>query len=114
MCGPGAFVIVKAFAFGARGENKDAYDLYYMIRNYGSDVDDISKHLNPILHEQATLKALQLLRRDFSDPDGLGPRRVAEFLYRTPNDELQADVVGFVRELLGKWGRLGNVVNYCD
>lgn len=100
VCSPGAFVILKALAFGTRGENKDAYDLYYVIRNYGSGGDDVLKHLNPILHEQETQKALQLLRRDFSDPDGLGPRRVAEFLYRAPNDELQADVVGFVRELL--------------
>ena len=102
VCGPGAFVVLKALAFGTRGENKDAYDLYYVIRNYGSGVDDVLKHLNPILHEQETQNALQILRRDFSDPDGVGPRRVAEFLYRSPNDELQADVAGFVRELLRK------------
>jgi len=102
VCGPGAFIILKALAFGTRGENKDAYDLYYVIRNYGSDVDDVLEHLNPILHEHETMKTLQLLRRDFSDPDGVGPRRVAEFLYGAPTDELQADVAGFVRELLRK------------
>jgi len=102
VCGPGAFVILKALAFGSRGENKDAYDLYYVIRNYGSGIDDVFKCLNPLLHEQETQKALQILRRDFSDPDKVGPRRVAEFLYLAPSDELQADVVGFVRELLRK------------
>ena len=65
---------------------------YYGIRNNGK----------PILHEHETQKAHQILHRDFSEPDGVGPRRVAEFLYRTPNDELQADVAGFVRELLRK------------
>jgi hypothetical protein len=73
-----------------------------MIRNYGSGVDDLLEHLNPILRGQETQRALQILRRDFSDPDGVGPRRVAEFLYRSPNDEMQADVAGFVRELLRK------------
>jgi len=102
VCGPGAFVILKALAFGTRGENKDAYDLYYVIRNYGSGVDDVLKHLDPFLHDQKTQKALQMLRRDFSDSDGVGPRRVAEFLYAAPNDELQADVAGFIRELLRK------------
>ena len=102
VCGPGAFVILKALAFGTRGENKDAYDLYYVIRNYGSGIDDVLKHLKPILHEKETQKALQILRRDFSDPDGVEPRRVAEFLYGAPNDELQADVAGFIRELLRK------------
>ena len=102
VCGAGAFVVLKALAFGTRGENKDAYDLYYVIRNYGSGVKDVLKHLNPILLEQETQKALQILRRDFSDPDGVGPRRVAEFLFRASNDEIEADVAGFVRELLRK------------
>jgi hypothetical protein len=52
--------------------------------------------------QNETQKALRILRRDFSDRDGVGPRRVAEFMYRTRNDELQADVAGFVRELLRK------------
>ena len=32
--------------------------------------------------------------------DGLGPRRVAEFLVGRPDDILQADVVGYVGALL--------------
>jgi len=104
VCGPGAFVVLKALAFDTRGENKDAYDLYYVIRNYGSGVNDIFGRLKPILDEQETRQALQILQRDFSDPNGVGPRRVAEFLYAIPNEELQADVVGFVRELLIRCG----------
>jgi len=49
VCGPGAFVILKALAFGTRGENKDAYDLYYVIRNYGQGVDEIFKSLPKVL-----------------------------------------------------------------
>lgn len=104
VCGPGAFVVLKALTFVTRGENKDAYDLYYVIRNYGSGVDDIFGRLKPILDEQETRQAFQILQRDFSDPNGVGPRRVAEFLYAGPNEELQADVVGFVRELLIRCG----------
>ncbi len=36
------------------------------------------------------------------DPDHLLPGRVAQFMYRASNEELQADVAGFVRELLRK------------
>ena len=100
VCGPGAFLVLKALAFGSRGENKDAYDLYYVIRNYGSGIVDVLAHLNPILPDRDTQKALRILHRDFSDPDAVGPRRVAQFLYAAPSDELQADVAGFVRELL--------------
>jgi hypothetical protein len=30
-----AYVVLKALAFDSRGENKDAYDLFYVVRNYG-------------------------------------------------------------------------------
>jgi hypothetical protein len=32
----GAYVVLKALAFDSRGENKDAYDLFYVVRNYRS------------------------------------------------------------------------------
>lgn len=102
VCGPGAFVVLKTLAFDQRGENKDAYDLYLVIRNYGNGVDDVCKCLGPLLKEAETQKVLEILNRDFSEPDGVGPSRVARFLYDRPDADLQADVVGFVRELLSK------------
>lgn len=104
VCGPGAFVVLKALAFAKRGENKDGYDLYYVIRNYASGVEAVYEHLKPLLDEQETQEALKILKRDFSAPDQLGPRRVAEFLYAGPDEASQADVVGFVRELLMRCG----------
>jgi len=41
-----------------------------------------------------------LASKDFLDPDGVGPRRVAEFLVRGPGPDIQTDVVGFVKALL--------------
>ena len=104
VCGPGAFVVLKALAFRQRGENNDAYDLYFMIRNYGRGVDGVYECLKPFLNEPETRQALEILQRDFSDPDQTGPSRVAQFLYAGPHEDLQADVVGFVRELLSKCG----------
>ena len=92
----------KTLAFNQRGENKVAYDLYFAIRNYGNGVDDVCKCLGPLLKEAETQKALEILNRNFSEPDGVGPSRVARFLYEGSNEDLQADVVGFVRELLTK------------
>jgi len=60
VCGPGAFVVLKALAFRKRGENKDAYDLYYHIRNYGSGVEDIAKALKPLLHENEAKEAIKI------------------------------------------------------
>jgi hypothetical protein len=105
VCGPGAYVVLKALAFGSRGENKDAYDLFYVVRNYGAGVKDIAECLRPLLDDPAGSEAIALLRRDFLDHNGVGPRRVAEFLTRRPDDAIQADVVGFVSRLLDRCGR---------
>ena len=37
VCGPGAFVVLKALAFRRRGENKDAYDLVFVGGDAGRD-----------------------------------------------------------------------------
>ncbi|MEW6262371.1 MAG: hypothetical protein AB1641_04770 [Thermodesulfobacteriota bacterium] len=100
VCGPGAFVVLKALAFEGRGENKDAYDLYYLIRNFGAGVEDVAACLRPLSGNQEAQRALNVLHKDFLDHNGLGPRRVAEFLRGGPDDEIQADVVGFVKLLL--------------
>lgn len=102
--GPGAYVVLKSIAFRLRGENKDAYDLYYVVRNYGSGVDDVASRLEPLLGDPSAQQALDYLREDFQTHDGVGPRRVAEFLSGTPDDVIQADVVGFIGQLIARLG----------
>ena len=102
VCGPGAFVVLKALAFRNRGEYKDAYDLYYHIRNYGGGVQDVADALKPLLGEVEVQQALKILSEDFIEHDALGPIRVADFITGGKNDEIQADVAGFVLDLLGR------------
>lgn len=92
-------MVLKALAFGNRGENKDAYDLYYLMKYYGTSVGDVASRLAPLLAATEARQALEILERDFMRPDGLGPRRVADFLLGRPDDEIQADVVGLAIEL---------------
>jgi hypothetical protein len=107
VCGPGAFVVLKALAFLGRGENKDAYDLYYLVRYFGAGVEDVAAALRPLLGDPEAQRAVAVLRADFLDPDSVGPRRVTEFLYGRPDVEIQADVVGFVRVLLERCASAG-------
>ncbi|MFC1852121.1 nucleotidyl transferase AbiEii/AbiGii toxin family protein [candidate division CSSED10-310 bacterium] len=100
VCGPGAFVILKALAFRKRGENKDAYDLYYVIRNYGKSVEQVAKALKPFLQEREGKECLEILNADFTLHQGPGPIRVAQFLIGGSNDIIQADVVGFISLLM--------------
>jgi|ERR1043166_4273669 hypothetical protein len=100
VCGAGAFVVLKALAFHIRGENKDAYDLFYLLRNYGRGVADVAAQLRPLLADASAKKALAYLQEDFKDSETIGPRRVAEFLFGRPEVDTQADALGFVRQLL--------------
>ena len=104
VCGPAAFTVLKALAFADRGEPKDAYDLVYVLRGAPGGADAVADRLathtaeNPAIVKQA----LDLLARDFADPDSLGPARAAEFALVEPTDldDDAADAHGHVDDLL--------------
>lgn len=100
--------MLKTLAFGNRGENKDAYDLYYVMKHFGRSLADVASRLTPLLATPEARQALEILNRDFRDPDGIGPRRVAEFLAGKPDEAIQADVVGLVVELVAACGGRAN------
>ena len=102
VCGPGGFVVLKALAFRGRGEGKDAYDLFYVLRNYGKRPDQVGPRFSRLLDDPASKAALSVLEEDFSDVDGLGPKRAVEFLRGRGVEDLplRAAVVGFVQRFL--------------
>ena len=104
VCGPGAFTVLKALAFGNRAENKDAYDLFYVWSGVG--VPDVAKSLVPLQPNSYIDDALSVIRRDFDHHDGLGPIGTARFVTQELDENVQADVVGHARELLRSMGRL--------
>lgn len=100
VCGPGAYIVLKALAFDLRGENKDAYDLFYVLRNYGRGPVDVAVALRALRGAPEADEAVAVLRRDFVDVDGVGARRVAFFLSGGVDEAVQGDVVAYVGELL--------------
>ena len=105
VCGPGAFVVLKALAFRERSERKDAYDLYYLLRYAEGGVADIARRILSFGTDPSAAKALDILREDFSEPDLVGPASVARFLNDRLDDVIQADASGFVRRLLDALSR---------
>jgi predicted nucleotidyltransferase len=102
VCGPGAFMVLKAYAFANRGENKDAYDLYYVVRNYDSGPEEVANKFLSLYPDSDCEKALDILRRDFFDPGSVGAMRATAFIRGegVPDDELLADVAGFVQRFV--------------
>ena len=99
VCGPGAYVILKALAFDGRGANKDAYDLFYVLQHFEGGLSEIADSMRPLAGEVAAQHALLVLNRDFRRIGGVGPVRTAAFLGLT-TDDFQAQVVGLVDALL--------------
>jgi hypothetical protein len=100
VCGPGAYVVLKALALRLRGENKDAYDLYYVVRNFASGPASVAERLRTLRGDAATEQALVYLREDFAAQDCIGPRRIAQFIVGDRDEAIHADAVAFVHRLL--------------
>ena len=98
VCGPGAFTVLKALAFGERTENKDAYDLYYVWRAIG--IPEVAECVSLLLPDPTAEQALDVIERDFIQFDGPGPVSAASFITGGSDDEIQADVSGFASALL--------------
>ena len=106
--------MLKALAFGDRGEPRSAYDFVYVIRHTPGRGDAIAERLarHAETHGRIVARALSLLARDFDRPDGLGPTRAARFTLPDPPqpDELdaaRADAHGYVDDLLRAGRELG-------
>ena len=105
VCGPGAYTVLKALAFGNRAEPKDAYDLFYVWRGVG--LPEVVACLDALRASRSVKVALSVIERDFCAHDGLGPVETARFVTGGLDDEVQADVVGYAQEFLRLMGRLG-------
>lgn len=104
VCEAGAFTVLKAIAFRGRGEHKDAYDLVYVLLNDPRGVAEIARRIATLEPKSLVQEALEILRQDFTALEGVGTRRMADFLRAANNDALRADAAGAVRALLREFG----------
>lgn len=88
VCGPAAFVLLKARALRQRGENKDAYDLHYVLGHWREGLDDIVRRMRSLEPRAVVIETLGFLEEDFRSVEGIGPARIERFLgkdtYREP------------------------------
>lgn len=97
-----ALLAMKGFALDGRYKQKDAYDVYYSIRNYPGGIDALADDCRPLLEHQSGRDGFAHVVAKFDDPDGYGPTCVRNFVEgsdildgRTP-DEWQQDAFGQV------------------
>jgi len=104
VCGPGAFVVLKALAFHHRLESKDAFDLVYVVQRFPGGAAAVAERLvEHVSREPGTVReALAALADDFSSVDSIGPQQAAEFGIAAVGDQdaAAADALGYVDDLL--------------
>ena len=99
VCGPGAFVVLKALAFGIRREPKDAYDLHFMLTNHPDGLEDIARRIRGLQDQALVTRALAYLAADYETTEHFGPQYAARFVQRDTDAAYLADVKGAMDEL---------------
>ncbi len=98
VCGLGVYIVLKAFDLNNRGEPKDAYDLFYTIRNYSSGPDDVAARFIALGKNKHCERALTILKENFLKIDAIGVVRAMKFLHGADaeGEDVQKEVTGFV------------------
>lgn len=100
VCGPGAFVILKALAIQNRSEDKDPYDLFMVLRHFEEGPGSVAQRLTSLRTDPDVVYALGVLASNFDKDTDAGPAGVARFLDLADNADLKQDVLGTVQEFL--------------
>lgn len=97
-----ALLAMKGFALDGRYKQKDAYDVYYSIRNYPGGIAALAEDCRPLLEHESGRAGFAHIVDKFDDPDGYGPTCVRNFVEgsdildgREP-DDWQQDAFGQV------------------
>lgn len=100
VCNPGAYIILKTLAFSKRGHDKDAYDLYYVLRNFNAKEKTVANYFSQLSNAETKNNVLTILSQDFETEEHIGPKRIASFLGSPDDEELLADSTGFIQKFI--------------
>jgi hypothetical protein len=105
-----ALLAMKGFAIENRLKRKDAYDIYYCIRNYPGGPGALAEDCRPVLAHKEGEVGYQRIAGKFATLDSFGPISVRQFVDetqilggRTP-DQWQQDAFGQVEAWLQALG----------
>ena len=105
-----ALLAMKGYAIANRQKPKDAYDIYFCIRNFPDGIDALVAETKPLLEVDTARKGYLLIAGKFRDVDDFGPTKVREFVEgsdvlggRTA-DQWQQDAFGQVNAWLVELG----------
>lgn len=107
VAGPVSFLVMKGMALANRLDEKDAYDVYYLVSNFPGGLDELVKLFQPWLKNSLAREGLQKIREKFASIEHVGSKMVADFLEVPDKEEreiVRRQAYETVNELLLKLG----------
>ena len=102
---PPAMLVMKGYALANRDKQKDAYDIWFCIRNYEGGTKALAKACIPLIKEEEAKVAYENSADKFRSRDDFGPKTVRQFLEGSPEkwgemtlDQIQNDAYFSVSE----------------
>lgn len=83
VCSIPALLAMKGYALNGRHKQKDAYDIYYSIRNYPDGIEALAEACKPLLEEKSGAQGYQYIADKFDALDGYGATSVRKFVAET-------------------------------
>lgn len=102
-----AFIVMKGYAIANRLKEKDAWDIYYIIKNFRGGPAGLADRFLAMSEDEMVSEALKNIAAKFSSPDDVGPVHVVNFEELTDPMErklLQRDAYEQVRRFLESLG----------
>ena len=101
------FLVMKGAALSERLKEKDAWDIYYCLKNFPGGLDALAEVFQFWLHHGLVREGLKKIASKFASPEHIGPKFVADF-EELDKDEgrelLQRDAFERVQYLMRKLG----------
>ncbi len=83
VCSIPALLAMKGHALNGRHKQKDAYDVYYCIRNYPDGIEALADACRPLLEHQSGAQGYTFIADKFDAPEGYGATSVRKFVAET-------------------------------
>jgi hypothetical protein len=106
VCSIPALLAMKGHAVNGRYKQKDAYDIYYCVRNYPEGIAVLAQDCKPLLEHPSGAKGYAFINEKFDTPEGYGPTCVRKFVEASKlladrtAEQWQQDAFGQVDEWL--------------
>lgn len=75
-----AFLVMKGYALVGRDKHKDAYDIYFSVRQFEGGPAALAEVCRPLLHDAVALGGYQRIAEKFANEGAFGPATVRQFL----------------------------------